>query len=95
MEDANPGTVLRLSNNGPLARYVAAVVPHITGERPSPGAVGRFLQREAAHFRRHGLRRRLIRGGAKAQVTFPRPACHGDNRGPKSSPMRRRAKRTS
>ncbi len=79
MEAANPGIVLQLSNDGPVARYVAAVVPHITGERPSVGAVAKFLQREAAHFRRHELRRRSCRGhfpGRLVTVTIVNLNCH-------------------
>jgi hypothetical protein len=33
-----------LSNDGPLQGFIAAVVPHITGERPSVQQVGKFLK---------------------------------------------------
>jgi hypothetical protein len=41
------GLSLGNSNNGPLARFVAAVIPRITGEEPSVEAVGKHLMRIA------------------------------------------------
>ena len=38
---------LGLSNEGPIPRFVAAVIPQITGEHPSVGAVGKFLKERA------------------------------------------------
>jgi hypothetical protein len=46
MQDANPGLVLRLSNNGPQTRFLVAVIPLISGETPKGDAVARWLQRE-------------------------------------------------
>lgn len=43
---ANRGRPLGLSNQGPVASFVAGMVPYITGETPSVEAVARELQRE-------------------------------------------------
>lgn len=50
MERANPGLRLGLSDKGPVAQYVAAVIPYITGDRPTSNAVARHLQRQKAKF---------------------------------------------
>jgi hypothetical protein len=39
-----PDKPMGISEGGPVATYVAAVVPFITGEAPSVGAVARFLK---------------------------------------------------
>jgi hypothetical protein len=41
------GQMPGFSNEGPLPRFVTAIIPHITGERPTQAAVARQLQR---HF---------------------------------------------
>jgi hypothetical protein len=46
LKRANPGLTIRISNDGPPARYVAVVVPYITGEKPTVTAVARELQRQ-------------------------------------------------
>jgi len=40
----NPTMLFGRSNDGPLPRFVAAVIPEITGERPSITAVGKHLK---------------------------------------------------
>lgn len=43
---SNPGLrILGNSNNGPVARFLVAVAPHVTGEKPNTEAVARFLRR--------------------------------------------------
>jgi hypothetical protein len=44
MRSTNAGFKLGLSNEGPCQRFVAAVVPHVTGELPSVQAVGKWLK---------------------------------------------------
>ncbi len=41
----NPGLPLRNGDDGPVARFLAAIIPLITGEAPTPVAVARHLQR--------------------------------------------------
>jgi hypothetical protein len=43
----NPDDEFGRSNNGPVPRFVAAVVPMITGEDPRLGAVAQHLKRKA------------------------------------------------
>lgn len=45
MRSTNPGLDVRPSNDGPLTRFIAAVIPLITGENPKPPAIARQLQR--------------------------------------------------
>jgi hypothetical protein len=45
MRSTNPTVELRVSNSGPIARFVAALIPTITGDRPTLVNVARFLQR--------------------------------------------------
>jgi hypothetical protein len=45
MHSTNPGLELRLSNNGPVVRFLKALVPEITGEEPTLNSVARYLQR--------------------------------------------------
>ena len=45
MHSTNPGLELRLSNNGPVVRFLKALVPEITGEKPTLGSIARHLQR--------------------------------------------------
>ncbi|MGH7111042.1 MAG: hypothetical protein ACREFK_11510, partial [Stellaceae bacterium] len=42
---ANRIEPLGIANEGPVARFVAAVIPSITGEAPTPGAVSQHLKR--------------------------------------------------
>jgi hypothetical protein len=44
MHPNNPTLQMGLSNAGPMQRFVAAVVPHITGERPNVLQVGKHLK---------------------------------------------------
>jgi hypothetical protein len=44
MLPANPQLKLAFSHNGPLARFFAAIVPFLTGERPTPGSVATQLK---------------------------------------------------
>lgn len=46
MRSTNPGIELRISNDGPVARFCAAVIPMITGEEPTAITVARHLQRQ-------------------------------------------------
>jgi hypothetical protein len=48
----NPGLKLGLSNDGPVARFVTAMIPHVTDERPTCDAVARCLQRETQKRRK-------------------------------------------
>jgi hypothetical protein len=48
VENANPGLQIGLADDGPIARFIALVVPYITGETPTVTAVARELQRRAA-----------------------------------------------
>jgi hypothetical protein len=43
---ANPRVRLRLSNRGPVARFVAKVVPLLTGDHPTTGSVATQLKTE-------------------------------------------------
>ena len=52
MRRANPELELGLSNDGPIGRFVAAVIPFITGETPSVESVARHLQRQEVNIRR-------------------------------------------
>ena len=45
MRSTNPDLELGLSNDGPLVRFLAFVIPQITGEEPSMDAIARHLQR--------------------------------------------------
>jgi hypothetical protein len=45
MHSTNPGLELRPSNNGPVVRFLKAVVPKITGEDPTLNSIARYLQR--------------------------------------------------
>lgn len=49
MEETNPGVAIGLGDDGPVARFIAAVIPFITGENPKPAAIARCLQRAQAH----------------------------------------------
>lgn len=51
MEEANPGSEIRLADDGPVSRFIAAVIPFITGERPKPTAIARHLQRPTSNNR--------------------------------------------
>jgi len=44
MRPTNPALKMGLSNKGPIPRFIAAVVPHITGERPNVEQVGKYLK---------------------------------------------------
>jgi hypothetical protein len=44
LTDANPGFRPGISGDGPVPRFVAAVIPTITSEKPAPGYVGNFLK---------------------------------------------------
>lgn len=41
----NPNEPFTLSNNGPATRFLAAAIPHISGERPSTVAIARYFGR--------------------------------------------------
>jgi len=45
MQETNPGKTIGIGDNGPVARFTAAVIPFITGEHPKPAAIARHLQR--------------------------------------------------
>jgi len=45
MKETNPDIEIRLGDDGPVSRFLAAVIPSITGERPKPAAIARHLQR--------------------------------------------------
>ncbi len=47
MQTTNPDVILELSDTGPVARFVTAAIPLITGETPTQVAVARHLQRKA------------------------------------------------
>jgi hypothetical protein len=47
MDSTNAGTTFALSNRGPLARFLASVIPKVTGEQPRCDAIARYLQRRA------------------------------------------------
>jgi hypothetical protein len=57
MKETNPGVDLALGDDGPVSRFIATVVPFITGERPKPATIARHLQntREATRNVRAGL----------------------------------------
>jgi hypothetical protein len=63
MEKGNPGLKLGTSNDGPVARFVAAAIPYVSGEMPAVAAVARHLQREEARSRRQ-LQTRLHSGAS-------------------------------
>jgi hypothetical protein len=44
MRPNNPTLQMGLSNAGPMQRFVAAAVPHTTGERPKVELVGKYLK---------------------------------------------------
>ena len=44
MRPANPGMRGGIGHDGPLARFIAAVVPILTGEHPAPGTVTNVLK---------------------------------------------------
>jgi hypothetical protein len=46
MASTNPGLDLKDSNTGPISRFLSAVIPLITEEKPTPDAIARYLQRE-------------------------------------------------
>ena len=52
MADTTNGAAFGLSNEGPIPRFVAAIIPIITGETPSIQAVGKWLKDEARKKRR-------------------------------------------
>ena len=54
MRSTNPTLTFALSNNGPLSRFVAAVIPLVTGERPTEAAVRAELMRRRARYNRNG-----------------------------------------
>jgi hypothetical protein len=43
---ANPTKTLRNSNGGPIARFIAHVLPHITGDSLAPETISAFLKRQ-------------------------------------------------
>jgi hypothetical protein len=45
MHSTNPGLELRPSNNGPVVRFLKALIPKITGEDPTLNSIARYLQR--------------------------------------------------
>jgi hypothetical protein len=45
MEARNCNVAIGHSNTGPLPRFMAAVIPRITGENPTPAAIGQHLKR--------------------------------------------------
>ena len=45
MRSTNPNYKARLSHNGPLARFIAAVVPSLTGQHPTPDSVATELKK--------------------------------------------------
>ena len=47
MMPKNPGVRFGPTSDGPLPRFLAEVLPLITGEAVTPAAVGKFLRREA------------------------------------------------
>ena len=62
----NPKLPLGRSNDGPVPRFVAAVVPFITRERPTVSNVGKHLKDEARK-----LRRRVTKQGQPASQVVP------------------------
>ena len=46
VRSTNPNLELKVSNDGPIARFVAAITPLITGETPNRNAVARWIQRD-------------------------------------------------
>ncbi len=52
MRRNNPNAKLGFSNNGPVQRFVAAMVPLITGETPAVGTVSNHLKATAAEKER-------------------------------------------
>ncbi len=47
MRSSNPNLDLRLSNAGPVAKFLVGIIPLITGDTPDFPAVARHIQREA------------------------------------------------
>jgi hypothetical protein len=45
MRSTNPGLELGISNDNPVVRFIAAIAPHITDERPTVAAVAQHLKR--------------------------------------------------
>jgi hypothetical protein len=45
MASTNPGLTLKVSNNGAIAKFIAAVAPVISNEHPKTVAVARFMAR--------------------------------------------------
>jgi hypothetical protein len=45
MRSTNPNYTAGLSHNGPLARFIAAVVPSLTGQHPTPDSVATQLKK--------------------------------------------------
>jgi hypothetical protein len=45
MRSTDPNYKARLSHNGPLARFIAAVVPSLTGQHPTPDSVATQLKK--------------------------------------------------
>ena len=45
MRSTNPALEVGLSNDGPLVRFLAFVIPQITGEEPAMDTIARHLQR--------------------------------------------------
>lgn len=43
LQKANPGKRIGVSKDGPCARFLAAIIPRVTGESPSASAVGTQL----------------------------------------------------
>jgi hypothetical protein len=47
MKSTNPGIMIKYSNEGPVARFVAAVLPMVTLDRPAVGYVSQRLKMAA------------------------------------------------
>ena len=48
MQSTNPKVVLPMANEGAIARFLVAIIPHISGENPKPNAVARYVTRNSA-----------------------------------------------
>lgn len=46
LQATNPGKKVGVANGGPVARFIVAVAPHVTGEELKPESVGRTLRDE-------------------------------------------------
>jgi hypothetical protein len=44
LQSTNPGLAVGIGHNGPLVRFIAAVVPYLTGERPTPASIATQLK---------------------------------------------------